>query len=87
MTTPSIVDARRHVWRRADPPWPSGPMRPRIFGPREAVRRDCLVDEYPEDLAGGGVARPVCVQANRAPERFEAEVAWVRAARVCRLHA
>ena len=79
MTTPSIVDAHHHVWRRADLPWLSGPMQPRIFGPYEAIRRDYLVDEYLEDLAGSGVARSVYVQANWAPERFEDEVAWVQA--------
>lgn len=79
MTTPSIVDAHHHVWRRADLPWLSGPMQPRIFGPYEAIRRDYLVDEYLEDIAGSGVARSVYVQANWAPERFEDEVAWVQA--------
>ena len=79
MTTPSIVDAHHHVWRQADLPWLSGPMQPRIFGPYEAIRRDYLVDEYLEDLAGSGVARSVYVQANWAPERFEDEVAWVQA--------
>lgn len=79
MTMPSIVDAHHHVWRQADLPWLSGPMQPRIFGPYEAIRRDYLVDEYLEDLAGSGVARSVYVQANWAPERFEDEVAWVQA--------
>ena len=75
---PSIVDAHHHVWRRADLPWLSGPMQPRIFGPYEAIRRDYLMDEYLDDLAGNGVARSVYVQANWMPERFEDEVAWVQ---------
>ena len=73
----SIVDAHHHIWRRADLPWLSGSMRPRIFGPYEAIRRDYLVDEFLEDIAGTGVTRSVYVQANWAPERFEDEVAWV----------
>ena len=75
----SIVDAHHHIWRRADLPWLLGPMQPRIFGPYEAIRRDYLVDEYLDDLAGSGVGRSVYVQANWAPERFEEEVAWVQA--------
>ena len=73
----SIVDAHHHVWRRADLPWLSGPMRPRIFGPYEAIRRDYPMDEFLADIAGTGVTRSVYVQANWAPERFEDEVAWV----------
>ncbi len=73
----SIVDAHHHVWRRADLPWLSGPMRPRIFGPYEAIRRDYPMDEFLADIAGTGVMRSVYVQANWAPERFEDEVAWV----------
>ena len=52
-------------------------MRPRIFGPYEAIRRDHLIDEYRNDTAHAGVSRSVYVQANWAPERFEDEVAWV----------
>ena len=53
-------------------------MQPRIFGPYEAIRRDYLIDEYLDDLAGTRVTRSVYVQANWAPERFEDEVAWVQ---------
>ena len=74
----SIVDAHHHVWRQADLPWLLGPMQPRIFGPYEAIRRDYLIDEYLDDVAGSGVTRSVYVQANWAPERFENEVAWVQ---------
>ena len=74
----SIVDAHHHIWRRADLPWLSGPMQPRIFGPYEGIRRDYLINEYLDDLAGSGVTRSVYVQANWAPERFEDEVAWVQ---------
>ena len=79
MSALSIVDAHHHIWRRADLPWLSGPMQPRIFGPYEAIRRDYLIDEYLDDLAGSPVTRSVYVQANWAPERFEDEVAWVQA--------
>ena len=74
----SIVDAHHHVWRQADLPWLLGPMQPRIFGPYEAIRRDYLIDEYLDDLAGTGVTRSVYVQANGPPDRFEDEVAWVQ---------
>jgi predicted TIM-barrel fold metal-dependent hydrolase len=73
-----IVDAHHHIWRRADLPWLLGPMRPRIFGPYEAIRRDYLIDEFRADLAGCGVTQSVYVQANWASERFEDEVAWVQ---------
>ena len=52
-------------------------MRPRIFGPYEAIRRNYLVDEFLDDVAGTDVSRSVYVQANWAPDRFEDEVAWV----------
>ena len=78
MNTFPIVDAHHHVWRQADLPWLLGPMQPRIFGPYEAIRRDYLVGEYLDDLAGTGVTRSVYVQANWAPDRFEDEVAWVQ---------
>ena len=78
MNTVPIVDAHHHVWRQADLPWLLGPMQPRIFGPYEAIRRDYLIDEYLDDLAGTGVTRSVYVQANWAPDRFEDEVAWVQ---------
>ena len=73
----SIIDAHHHIWRRADLPWLSGPMRPRIFGPYDAIRRDYVIGEYRDDIAGTEVTRSVYVQANWAPERFEDEVAWV----------
>jgi predicted TIM-barrel fold metal-dependent hydrolase len=73
----SIVDAHHHTWRRADLPWLSGPIQPRIFGPYEAVRRDYLIDEFLADLAGTGVTKSVYVQTNWPKENFEAEVAWV----------
>ena len=78
MTEFPIVDAHHHVWRHADLPWLLGPMQPRIFGPYEAIRRDYLIYEYLEDLAGTGVTRSVYVQANWPPDRFEDEVAWVQ---------
>ncbi len=73
-----IVDAHHHIWRQSDLPWLMGPMQPRIFGPYEAIRRDYLIDEYLEDLAGCGIDKSVYVQANWATGRFEDEVAWVQ---------
>ena len=78
MSDLAIVDAHHHVWRQADLPWLLGPMQPRIFGPYEAIRRDYLIDEYLDDIAGTRVTRSVYVQANWAPDRFEDEVAWVQ---------
>ena len=76
---PGIVDAHHHVWRRRDLPWLSGPMRPRIFGPYEALRRDYPIEEYLRDIDGCGIEKSVYVQANWAPERAVDEVAWVQA--------
>jgi len=73
-----IVDAHHHIWRRADLPWLTGPMQPRIFGPYEPIRRDYPVEEYLDDLAGCGVVKSVYVQTNWANERFEDEAAWVQ---------
>lgn len=73
-----IVDAHHHVWRKADLPWLDGPMRPRIFGPYDAIRRDYLIGEYLEDVSGTGIEKSVYVQANWPAERFEDEVAWVQ---------
>ena len=78
MSELSIVDSHHHIWRQSDLPWLVGPMQPRIFGPYEAIRRDYLIDEYLDDLAGSGVTRSVYVQANWAPDRFEDEVAWAQ---------
>jgi predicted TIM-barrel fold metal-dependent hydrolase len=77
MDTP-IIDAHHHIWRQADLPWLAGPMLPRIFGPYEPIRRDYLIDEYLEDIAGSGVVKSVYVQANWAPAEAEDEVAWVQ---------
>jgi predicted TIM-barrel fold metal-dependent hydrolase len=73
-----IVDAHHHIWRRADLPWLSGPMLPRIFGPYEAIRRDYSIAEYLEDVSGSGVVRSVYVQANWPSDRFEDEAAFVQ---------
>ena len=72
-----IVDSHFHVWRRADLPWLSGPMQPRIFGPYEPIRRDYPMAEFLADLVGTGVEKAVYVQANWAPDRAEDEVRWV----------
>ena len=76
--TQRIIDAHHHIWRRRDLPWLMGPMRPRIFGPYEPIRRDYPVAEYLLDVRSTGVERSVYVQANWAEERFEDEVAWVQ---------
>jgi predicted TIM-barrel fold metal-dependent hydrolase len=75
-----IVDAHHHIWRQRDLPWLMGPLEPRIFGPYEPIRRDYGIGEYLDDIAGCGVVQSVYVQANWAPERFEDEVATVKAA-------
>jgi predicted TIM-barrel fold metal-dependent hydrolase len=71
-----IIDAHHHIWRQADLPWLVGPMRPRIFGPYEPIRRDYPVSEFIEDVSGSGVVKSVYVQANWADP--EAEVAYVQ---------
>lgn len=72
-----MIDAHFHVWRQADLPWLMGPMQPRIFGPYEPLRRDYPMAEYLADIAGTGVTKAVYVQANWAPDRAEAEAAWI----------
>ena len=73
-----IIDAHHHIWRQDDLPWLKGPMRPRIFGPYEPIRRDYPIAEFLEDISGSGVTKSVYVQANWAPDRFENEAAWVQ---------
>jgi predicted TIM-barrel fold metal-dependent hydrolase len=73
-----VVDAHHHIWRRADLPWLSGPMQPRIFGPYEPIRRDYSIGEYLGDLADSGVVKSVYVQTNWPKDRFEDETAWVQ---------
>jgi len=73
-----VIDAHHHVWRQRDLPWLQGPMRPRIFGPYGAIRRDYPIEEFLDDVRGTGVEKSVYVQANWAPERFEDEVAFVQ---------
>jgi len=73
----TIIDAHHHIWRRADLPWLLGPTQPRIFGPYDAIKRDYLIGEYLDDIAGTGVSKSVYVQANWAPNWFADEAAWV----------
>jgi predicted TIM-barrel fold metal-dependent hydrolase len=73
-----IIDAHHHIWRQADLPWLTGPMRPRIFGPYEPIRRDYPVSEFVADVSGSGVVKSVYVQANWADP--EAELAYVQKA-------
>lgn len=77
-----MIDAHHHIWRQSDLPWLSGPDQPRIFGAYDDLKRDYLIEEYLQDLAGTGIEKSVYVQANWAPERFEDEVAWVEAVAV-----
>jgi predicted TIM-barrel fold metal-dependent hydrolase len=72
-----IVDAHHHVWRRADLPWLSGPMVPRIFGPYEPIRRDYPIDEYRADAVAAGIGASVYVQPNWPMDRVVDEVRWV----------
>lgn len=72
-----IVDSHFHIWRRADLPWLSGPMVPRIFGPYEPLRRDYPISEYRADIADRNIVAAVYVQANWAPDQAEAEAAWI----------
>jgi predicted TIM-barrel fold metal-dependent hydrolase len=71
------VDAHFHVWRRADLPWLSGPMQPRIFGPYEPIRRDYPMEEYLADIEGTGVSKAVYIQANWPADSAEAEAGWL----------
>ena len=73
----AIVDAHFHVWRQADLPWLSGPMQPRICGPYDAIRRDYLMSEYHEDIAGTGVTKAVYVQANWPVDKAGEEASWI----------
>lgn len=73
------VDAHHHIWRRADLAWLSGPMRPRIFGPYEPIRRDYLAEEYAADVQPAGFTASVYVQANWPLDRSVDEVRWVQA--------
>jgi predicted TIM-barrel fold metal-dependent hydrolase len=77
-TTPRVVDAHHHVWRRADQPWLQGPTVPRIFGDYEAIKRDYPIEEYLSDIAGCNVSASVYVQTNWAKERAAEEVEWVQ---------
>lgn len=73
-----IVDAHHHIWRQTDLPWLVGPIKPRIFGPYEPIRRDYSISEYLEDIADCGVTQSVYVQTNWAKDQFETEAAWVQ---------
>jgi predicted TIM-barrel fold metal-dependent hydrolase len=76
----AIIDAHHHIWRRRDLAWLDGPMRPRIFGPYEPIRRDYPIGEYLADIAGCEVTHSVYVQANWTKASFEEEVAYVQQA-------
>ena len=73
-----MIDAHHHIWRQADLPWLQGPEQPRIFGPYGSIKRDYLINEYLDDIAGSSVIKSVYVQANWPVENFEDEAAWVQ---------
>ena len=73
-----MIDAHHHIWRQADLPWLIGPERPRIFGPYAPLKRDYMIEEYLDDIAGTGITGSVYVQANWAPNWAVDEVAWVQ---------
>ena len=73
-----VVDAHHHIWRRADLPWLSGEMIPRIFGPYEPIRRDYPIDEYVAEATACGIRSSVYVQTNWPLDRSEDEVRWLR---------
>ena len=73
-----MIDAHHHIWRQKDLPWLLGPEQPRIFGPYAPIKRDYLVEEFLEDLAGTGIEKSVYVQANWAPNWWADEIAWVQ---------
>lgn len=72
-----MIDAHHHIWRQKDLPWLLGPEQPRIFGPYAPIKRDYLIAEFLEDIAGTGIEKSVYVQANWAPNWWEDEIAWV----------
>ena len=74
-----IIDSHFHIWRQTDLPWLLGPMKPRIFGNYQALKRDYPIAEYLADAQAQGVETAVYVQANWAPNSAVDEVAWVQA--------
>jgi predicted TIM-barrel fold metal-dependent hydrolase len=74
-----MIDAHHHIWRQADLPWLLGPEQPRIFGPYAPIKRDYLIEEYLEDIAGTGIKGSVYVQANWSPNWALDEARWVHA--------
>ncbi|GAA4452493.1 amidohydrolase family protein [Phytohabitans houttuyneae] len=72
-----IVDAHHHLWRRADLPWLSGEMVPRIFGPYEPIRRDYLAAEYIAEATACGITSSVYIQTNWPLDRSVDEVRWL----------
>src|SRR3954469_18987017 len=73
-----MIDAHHCIWRQADLPLLADPIQPRIFGPHPAIRRDYLIAEYLEDIAGCGVLQSVYVQAGWPAMRYLEEARWVQ---------
>jgi predicted TIM-barrel fold metal-dependent hydrolase len=72
------IDAHHHLWdlKRFPYAWLAPDSPPRPFGDHAALKRDYLLGDYQEDIAGLGVVGSVFVEANAgAPEAREIE--WV----------
>ena len=74
-----MIDAHHHIWRQADLPWLLGPEQPRIFGPYAPIKRDYLIEEFPQDIKSTGITGSVYVQANWSPNWALDEARWVQA--------
>ncbi|MCE7029667.1 amidohydrolase family protein [Jiella avicenniae] len=73
----TLVDCHFHIWEREKLDWLNGPMKPRIFGPYEPIRRDYPIEEFMEDAKSVGIEKAVYVQPNWGPGREVEEVRWV----------
>jgi predicted TIM-barrel fold metal-dependent hydrolase len=78
MAAEAIIDSHHHLWRVTDLPWLQAAMTPRIYGPYEAIRRDCLLAELRQESAPHGVAGSVYIQCGWPPENAADETRWVQ---------
>jgi predicted TIM-barrel fold metal-dependent hydrolase len=72
-----IIDAHHHLWQLGRFPyeWLSPHSPPRPFGDHTALKRDYLLSDYVEDIAGTGIVGSVFVEANAGAPAGEIE--WV----------